>query len=255
VNGYQSDYTSFNGNNYVIDMPNEMNNGDTHGHANRATRFYLSNSAAGTHFGALAFVADINSDTVPDLLISGSLFDATAVYGNGPTYGYGNRWPKNQDIYNQSATHGFSVASNIYTTKTPAWLNSEPFVTAFDINGDNKPDLLLSYTRAKPVVGGTTRNIAGATLVIYQPSGGWGTNLLQYYNFKWDGTDSFQIYGPAANNYCGTAGAVAGDVRPGDNNKPEIMINCSIGKTGYGAVYGLYKNKGWPSSIDLNKLN
>lgn len=78
--------------------------------------------------------------------------------------------------------------------------------------------------------------------------------LLKSSNFKWDGTDGFQIYGSKANDYCGGGGnrrgACAGGVRPGDNGAPEIMIQCAIGKTGYVAVYGLYKNKGWPSSFD-----
>ena len=91
---------------------------------------------------------------------------------------------------------------------------------------------------------------------LIQPSGGWGSlsNPIKYTNFKWDGTDSFQIYGAKGGGHCGFS--AAGDVRPGDNNAPELLFSCAWnGENSYGSIYGLYKNKGWPSSIDLNILN
>jgi hypothetical protein len=67
-----------------------------------------------------------------------------------------------------------------------------------------------------------------------------------------NGTNGFQIYGDVAWDEC-YASAVA-NVRPGGTGKPEIMITCGGGATGYGVIYGLYENSRWPMVRDLHDL-
>ena len=102
-------------------------------------------------------------------------------------------------------------------------------------------------------------------LVWLQPSAGWSSVLtagppstLRYATYHWDGSDSFQIYGPQANSLCGysTEPPYVADVRPGDSTAPEIIISCEhIGENAWGSIYGLFGHKTWSSTIDLNDLN
>ncbi|HWB12728.1 MAG TPA: FG-GAP repeat protein [Pirellulales bacterium] len=223
---------------------------------NRATEFY---SNPGGLVASDLFVADLNGDHYPDMLLSGSFMGATmGIYGNKypPS---GGRWP---GIYNVNGITASGLGLAYSYVSNPSWLptNTGATASAYDLNGDGKLDLLLGYTGASPL----SRLNAGGVLVIYQPSGGWPSSTMQYSNFHWDDTDSFQIYGPEAGSKCGsrnmgsgeTYPPFAGDVRYGDHGAPEILISCPPdGEDSYGSVYGLYKNKGWPSSIDLNQLN
>jgi hypothetical protein len=120
-----------------------------------------------------------------------------------------------------------------------------------DVNGDGKPDMLVSHYRSQSL--GRTSN--GVVYVFLQPNGGW-PSTIDYNDFHWDGSDSFTINGPADWRDCGMMwdpienSILVADVRPGDGGKPEILIGCYNN-----AIYGLFENAGWPASRDLNDLN
>lgn len=256
---WQSSFTTYNSNPNVVDLEAELtNNTGTHCSGGLVAPAHYNNCATEMYYGATTgfyggsvHVVDINGDGVPDLLTSMPYSAMTVIYGNTTA----NRWPELYNVYNIAASSGFYYS----ISGTPNWLTNmynNPGAQAYDVNGDGKLDLILGWGDAYPTVRSVSRTNAGAALVIYQPSGGWGSisNPIKYTNFKWDGTDSFQIYGAKAGGYCGFSGA--GDVRPSDKNAPELLFSCpKNGENSYGSVYGLYKNKGWPSSIDLNNLN
>lgn len=261
---WANSFTTVNLDNYVVDLAAELNNSTgTHCSAaiapshynNCATLFYYYNNPSPIgSFGEEAFVADLNADGHPDLLISGH--GQTMTTG---IYAQSSRWGTIQNVYKIPAgVTGFYYAH----TANPSWATSCsssasncPIASAYDVDGSGSLSLLLSYDS---VSGPLSRSNSGVTLV-FRPSGGWTSGAsYNYVNWTWSGTSTngFQIDGPIANSVCGTTSAVAGDVRTGDGGAPEIIISCpGYGENSYGSVYGLYKNKGWPSSIDLSQLN
>jgi type II secretory pathway pseudopilin PulG len=211
---------------------------------NRGT--FFSGGLLNGSFGTIIYKPlDANGGGFPDMVFDvGHTF--AVLYGRND----GANWPASVDITTavQVAGKGFIWDDSA----KPGWLNGDPGNEMFaDVNGDGRADLLVGYGGVSPL----GRSGAGASLVMYQPVSGW-PSTVRYSDFLWDGTDSFQIYGPVANSYCtnGTFAFVA-DVRPGDGGKPEILINCNIGEPGIPATYGIFGKTTWPASFDLNDLN
>ncbi|HWB10531.1 MAG TPA: VCBS repeat-containing protein [Pirellulales bacterium] len=234
-----------------LDLAAELNTANSSTHCSSAvtcaTEFY--NKAPDNIWGGTLMGASLNPSTGPDLIMAGNGASPTIVFG-------GTRYPATFDLSTLTSSTGFVVPTATCCNGIPSWITEYTNAAVADVNGDGRSDLLLSVGQATM----DGRSSSGGVLVYYQPTGGWSSLLssdqLKYGSFHWDGTDSFQIYGPKASSTCGTsAPAFVGDVRPGDKGAPEIMVSCPTGETSHGSIYGLYKNKGWPSSIDLNQLN
>ena len=169
--------------------------------------------------GSSVATADINGDSIPDLIIGAPAYNAStgAVY---VVFGTKNGFPDPLPLSTLNGTNGFRIDG----VNTGDLLGAS--VAAADVNGDQIADVVMGAPG--------TSAAKGSAFVLFGSRSAWPATFALS---TLTGTNGIRINGVAASGAAGSAVA-AGDVN-GDG-KADVVIGAPNASTGSGYVYTVF---------------
>jgi len=194
-------------------------------------------------------LGDINGDGIDDFAISANPFDYAGRNAAGAVwvvYGKPTATTPADINLDTPGSWGVTIGGSKALDRAGCAIDS-----AGDFNNDGKPDFILGANGYDPVVGGVTRNSAGAAYLIF----GTGSALssLDLLNFV-TGAAGVRFIGAAAINEAGGSVSGAGDIN--NDGFDDLLIGARYfaanGKTSAGVVYVIFgTNAAFSADVDL----
>jgi hypothetical protein len=214
-----------------------------------ADGFALTGVAPDDNAGiAVASLADVNADTIDDLIIGASSADPGAIVDAGESYvvfgkdtALAGPFPPAFDLATLNGTNGYTI-----TGVATGDLSGFSVASPGDINNDTVNDILIGALLADP----GARTDAGAAYAVFGGATVGASGSLNLASL--DGSNGFTINGVRANDLTAGAVAPAGDVNA--DNIDDILIGASLaaGATpDAGAAYVVFGAAGTPCPADL----
>ncbi len=135
-----------------------------------------------------------------------------------------------------------SPTTTIWGSDSGDYFNDLPLLTAADVNGDGKDDILLGARFGDGP--DNSRQDSGEVYLIY------GKDPLPESVDLASGEAEVTIFGAAPNDQIGYAGAFA-DVN--DDGRPDLILGAPFADSGVGAVYVIFGGADLPPIIDLSE--
>jgi hypothetical protein len=208
---------------------------------NGTNGFELDGSVASGETGFSVAAGDVNGDGKADIIISAPYGTANAVY---VVFGKAAGWSGTATALNAAFLNG---TNGVQFNGAAAGDVTGYSVTAGDVNGDGKADIIISAPDA--TVGGQT--YAGKVYVVFGKAAGWSGTATTLNPTFLNGTNGVEFDAPAtASYYLGGGGwnaLAVGDIN--HDGYGDIAIGSSNPNGAKGSIYVYFgKAAGWPTT-------
>ena len=209
--------------------------------------FQINGEAAGDTSGhSVSSAGDVNGDGLADLIIGAEYADPNGDKSGASYVVFGKATGSfSLELSALDGSNGFQINGEAANDGSGRYVSS-----AGDVNGDGFADIIMVSYRANAGNYGQY----GASYVVFGKAGGFASSLELS---ALDGSDGFQITGPATNDFTATSVSGAGDIN-GDGFD-DIIIGAFGAKPHgdrSGASYVVFgKAGGFASNVELSALD